>query len=737
MRREPDRAWRRRLGRHLPDALSVRPLLVFLLVQWLSLGVTIAVLPSIAARARWDVLLAALVLAMLVGALRPVIAAAAVLLGWAGVLLGWLVSTAVLLYLTVQVTPGISADGFWDVFWASWLYAVLSTVADWLLTAGETSALEAQLQRTARQFRSGGPDQVPGVVFVQIDGLSAPLLRWAVAAGNLPTLSRWLRSGSHVLRDWHAQLPATTPASQAGLLHGASSEVPAFRWYEKEAGRLVVTNHPADSALVEERLSDGRGLLSGGGVSLSNIFSGDAATSLLTMSTVGDKSRRAGPSRSLGSYLVDPYGFTRALVLTAGEMLKEVYQARRQRVRGIEPRIRRGGAYVALRGLTNVLLRDLNVNLLAEHMARGAPALYCDFVDYDEVAHHAGPTRPESLASLEGIDRVLGVLQETARHTTRPYHFVVLSDHGQSQGATFRQRYGSGVEDVVRSLLAEPAVAQLAEGADEVHGPVTTLLGDLVGERGLPGSVARRTARSGVGRPTDAEVPAQRSASDTAAAAPELVVLASGNLGLVYWPRLPGRLTLEDLEELHPRLLPGLSGHPGIGFLLVRSRRRGPVVLGADGAHWLADGAVEGIDPLLRFGPHAADDLRRHDQLAHAPDILLNSRIDAGTDEVAAFEELVGCHGGLGGWQDKPVLVHPAGWTDPGALIGADAVHHQLVRWMEQNGSRSAAAEPAGRDRPDARHNAHPQEAHLQECDNDPDEARHAAESDSSRNARP
>ncbi|MDQ1630923.1 MAG: hypothetical protein QOC80_895, partial [Frankiaceae bacterium] len=192
MRREPDRAWRRRLGRHLPDALSVRPLLVFLLVQWLSLGVTIAVLPSIAARARWDVLLAALVLAMLVGALRPVIAAAAVLLGWAGVLLGWLVSTAVLLYLTVQVTPGISADGFWDVFWASWLYAVLSTVADWLLTAGETSALEAQLYRTTRRLRSGKPDQVPGVVFVQIDGLSAPLLRWAVAAGNLPTLSRWL-----------------------------------------------------------------------------------------------------------------------------------------------------------------------------------------------------------------------------------------------------------------------------------------------------------------------------------------------------------------------------------------------------------------------------------------------------------------------------------------------------------------------------------------------------------------
>ena len=694
MGRASGRAWQQRLLRHLPEALSFRRLLVFLGVQWLSLGITIAVLPGITAGARWDVLLAAVVLGVLVATLRPVIAALAVLLGWAGVLLCWLVSTALLLYLTVLATPGISASGFWNVFWASWLYAILSTIADWLLTAGENSALEAQLRRTTRRFASGRSDEAPGVVFIQIDGLSAPLLRWAVAAGNLPTLSRWLRSGTHVLRDWHAQLPATTPASQAGLLHGASAEVPAFRWYEKESGRLLVTNHPADSAVVESRLTNGRGLLAGGGVSLSNVFSGDAAISLLTMSTVGDRSRREGPSRSLGSYVIDPYGFTRALVLTVGEMLKEVYQARRQRVRGIEPRIRRGGSYVALRGLTNVLLRDLNVNLLAEHMARGAPAIYCDFVDYDEVAHHAGPTRPESLASLEGIDRVLGVLEQTARHTRRRYHFVVLSDHGQSQGATFRQRYGIALEDVVRSLLRDPAVPSVAQGADEVHGPVTMLVGDLASEGGVAGSVARRTAKRDA-RSAEPDVPSPRPGSDagpdTASAAPELVVLASGNLGLVSFPRLPGRVTLEDLEELHPRLLPGLATHPGVGFLLVRSRSRGPIVLGAEGTHRLADGVVEGVDPLLRFGPHAADDLRRHDGLANAPDLLLNSRIDDGTDEVAAFEELVGCHGGLGGWQDQPVLVHPAAWPDPGPLVGADAVHHQLIRWIELNGSRTAA----------------------------------------------
>jgi hypothetical protein len=117
------------------------------------------------------------------------------------------------------------------------------------------------------------------------------------------------------------------------------------------------------------------------------------------------------------------------------------------------------------------------------------------------------------------------------------------------------------------------------------------------------------------------------------------------------------------------------------------------VVLGPAGSHDLRSGVVDGRDPLLPFGPHAVDDLLRHDQLAHAPDILLNSRIDAGTDEVAAFEELVGCHGGLGGWQNQPVLVHPAGWTVNGPLVGADAVHHQLVRWLERHGSRERSSE--------------------------------------------
>ena len=99
--------------------------------------------------------------------------------------------------------------------------------------------------------------------------------------------------------------------------------------------------------------------------------------------------------------------------------------------------------------MTNVLLRDLNAGLIVEQMMAGAPSIYCDFTDYDEIAHHAGPTRPESLASLAGTGpphRGAAGPQPTRR--PGPIEFVVLSDHGQSQGATFRQRYGQSLEEL-------------------------------------------------------------------------------------------------------------------------------------------------------------------------------------------------------------------------------------------------------------------------------------------------
>ncbi|HYI16369.1 MAG TPA: hypothetical protein VEX37_13320, partial [Thermomicrobiales bacterium] len=109
------------------------------------------------------------------------------------------------------------------------------------------------------------------------------------------------------------------------------------------------------------------------------------------------------------------------------------------------------------------------------------------------------------------------------------------------------------------------------------------------------------------------------------------------------------------------------------------------------GVHYLVDGHVVGEDPLAPFGPNAPLHLARTDGFANAPDILVMSMFDAATGDVAAFEELVGCHGGLGGPQTKPFILFPAELNfDPEQpIIGAAELHHVLKSWTP------AAPQPA------------------------------------------
>jgi hypothetical protein len=172
------------------------------------------------------------------------------------------------------------------------------------------------------------------------------------------------------------------------------------------------------------------------------------------------------------------------------------------------------------------------------------------------------------------------------------------------------------------------------------------------------------------------------------------VVAASGNLAMVYLARHPGRLTREQIEAAYPGFIGRLAAHPGIGLVVVGDPD-GPVAVGASGAHRLSDGVVTGHDPLLPYGPRTAEDLRRHQSMAHVGDLVLISRVDPDTDDVAAFEELVGSHGGLGGWQTDGVLLHPAGWDREKDLVGADAVHRQLLAWLRELGVRDDAADRA------------------------------------------
>jgi hypothetical protein len=517
-----------------------------------------------------------------------------------------------------------------------------------------------------------GPRPGPGLVIVQLDGLAESTVRRAIDDGLMPTLERWLRDGSHRMLRWEAALPSQTSASQAGILYGDTFDIPGFRWFEKDRGRLNVSNHPQDAARLDRRLSEHDGLLEHGGSSLANLLSGEATHVALTLSRLGSE---VGRRDALYRYLAYPPKAWRTVVLVFREVLVEIGQGWRQRLRRVRPRVRRGGSFPFLRAASNVVLRDLTLSLLLEDIANGVPVTYCTFVGYDVVAHHAGPERRDALKVLSQLDGTIATIEEAARGSAGGYALAILSDHGQGQGMTFRQRYRWTLEELVRRL----ALGVRVQGVDERGegwGYLDALLTEALHGDRRAARVARRYLRP---RTRDGYVAVGPDRDRTPEAGTEIVVCASGPLGHVYLLRDPSRLSLETMEAWYPGLVMGLVAHPGIAFALVRSEILGPIVIGARGVHRLRDGSVEGVDPLDGLGPHAADHLRGLDRFPHTGDIVVNGRIDRETGEVASFEELVGSHGGLGGEQTAAFLLHPAEWTvgeEP--LIGAAAIHAVL-----------------------------------------------------------
>jgi hypothetical protein len=165
-----------------------------------------------------------------------------------------------------------------------------------------------------------------------------------------------------------------------------------------------------------------------------------------------------------------------------------------------------------------------------------------------------------------------------------------------------------------------------------------------------------------------------------------VIVLASGNLGMVYLTDHIDRLTYEQMNTIYPDLLPGLVKHEGIGFILVNSDIHGPLVIGNIGTYYLNDDRIEGENPLADFGKNAVEHIRRTNGFKYTPDILAISLFDPENNEVAAFEELVGSHGGIGGEQSFPFILHPAEWDLGEELIGAEKVYMAFKSEIEKIG---------------------------------------------------
>jgi uncharacterized membrane protein YvlD (DUF360 family) len=619
-----------------------------LVVSWLGTGVALMVaaglLPGVSIDSFWGALVVAVVAAALNAVIPPVLAAlrlpATLVLGFLLVLF----ADAGILLLADALTDGIlRVDSFGWALLAAIVVAAVSVVLAVVVGSDDTYSVRIA-QRIARRQGIIAATDVPGIVYLEIDGLALPVLRRAMRDGNAPNMARWVADDTHRLTEWETDLSSQTGASQAGILLGSNEDIAAFRWVEKETATMMTCSAPPDCAEIERRRATGVGLLVDGGSSRGNLLSGEADDVILTVSRM-DAEKRSNPGYR--GFLANGDNVTRTLVLFVWEVILEWTAAARAIRRDVRPRGHRGGIYPLMRAALCVFVRDLIVSGVLTDMMRGRPAVYATFSSYDEVAHHSGLERADTLEALRKLDDHFAQIDRARRHAPRPYEIVVLSDHGQTQGATFKQRNDYGLDEQ------------------------SSMVGLAVNE--ATGKNQKRPKNDVSDRNT--------------------IVLGSGNLGLVYLMEERRRLTLEELETRHPKLLPALREHPHIGWLLVHSSEHGPVALGARGTHYLAEGRVEGEDPLAPFSPTAPQHLLRTDGFEHVADIMVGSFYDPELDEGCAFEELICFHGGIGGLQTRPFILHPTHLDIPaGPIIGAASVHAILAGWRKelQDGTNAA-----------------------------------------------
>lgn len=554
--------------------------------------------------------------------------------------------------------------GGWGLILVPLIMALITTILSFVLTADDESSYYRAVFRDAEKHRKGDIKDYPGVIIVEIDGLAKNVLCEAIEKGNMPHTKKLIEDKSHILREWETDLSSQTGASQAGILHGNNEGITAFRWIEKDNdNQMMQCSGPENVMKIEERITNGNGLLADNGASRSNLFSGDTDNVIFTLSKIVDVQKLY--NKAWFSVFSNPSNFARIIVLFLWEMLLEISSQITHSIRNIRPRIKRGIVYIPVRAGTNVFMREINTaTLIGDMMTGDVDIAYSTYLGYDEIAHHSGVRDKDSFYALKGMDKQIGRLVEAEKYAKRDYQLVIQSDHGQTNGATFTQRYGESFEDFVKKLLPQDMHIYAKMSSNEDHNSETF----------IPFNKQIKSFKNRTDKIRNKEVNEEAELSES-----EVIILASGNLAMIYLTQWPHRLTYEEITSKFPNLLPGIVDNEYVGFVLVRSKEKGDMAIGLNGTYYLDSDEIEGENPLEGYGKNVARHLKRNSAFDYTPDILVISFYDPVVNEVCAFEELVGSHGGVGGEQSKPFILYPSSWdVSSDEIIGAESIYNIL-----------------------------------------------------------
>lgn len=643
------------------------------LIDALSLALTAWVLPGIglgghAGLPAWVIaLLAALVLGAVNLVIRPLILLLVRHQGFIVLLIAGFFVNAVMLRLTAALLGGgLTVDGWIPAIIGGLVLATVNTLISGLLGIDDSSSFyRVVIENQIAAERGQRPeDDYRGLIVLQLDGLSYHHMRDALARGYMPNIARMIDRDGYVLSPTDCGLSSQTAACQAGILYGDNYDIPAFRWYSKAEHRLYVAG--SDAALINERYGHGRGLLRDG-VSINNLLDGDARLSLLTATDLsgGEDEERQARAHDIYLLLLNPHFLLRVAGKFFGEMGLEVWQYSLDVVRGVQPRLNRlSGFYPAYRAATTVFMREVSGFLTLIQIGRGEPIIYTTWPGYDKVAHFSGPWSRHAFGTLRGFDRFVGQLRRVlARKAPRPYELLILSDHGQSSGATFLMRYGYTLQEFIERHLPDGTVVSATYDLDDGSMSVIAMAAELdnIQDQGMGGVIGKVATEQMQELAEEAVEELHEHEDEGLRDAADVTFCASGNLAQVYFHAFPKRATLDELNQAYPTLIGALIRHEGVGVVVVADGGGVPLALGPRGVRNLHTGDVTGEDPLTIYGDAElrAWQLRRVADYPCAGDLTIISTVYP-DNTVAALEELIGVHGGLGGEQTDSFLLHPA-----------------------------------------------------------------------------
>ncbi|MEA3335168.1 MAG: alkaline phosphatase family protein [Chloroflexota bacterium] len=654
-------------------------LVVTTLVTSAALMITAWILPAMAFVAtplgpRWLHAVAAAILIGLINLLlRPVVLYISRPLGFFLLFAVGFLLNVVALALAAWLLPGFELGGIFNMVVASIIIAAINTVLSTLLNLGdEDSYYRRRTEERAAATPFPTADE-PGrkLMMLEIDGLSYHHIKKALAEGRLPTLSAMMEEDGYELSKVDCGLPSQTSACQAGIMFGDNSDIPAFRWYDKTQGKLIVSSSDAEE--LNDRYAHGNGLMRGG-TSVSNMLNGDAYKSLMTVADLrppdGEEAKRRADDVSL--LMLDPSFLLSTIARYLGMVGVELWEGWQQRRHDVYPRLNRlAHFYPFVRPATSVFVRDLGASFAVFDIMRGSPSIYLTWPGYDEVAHHSGPWTTDAFNDLARFDKTIQRIRHTIKEKAPGYYdLIILSDHGQSFGPTFLQRYGISIKDFIEKQLPEGTTVAAAFGGDTGMMSLNSTGAELANARqaGEESRTVKGLATQGE-RLTDRATAEQQARLAAATKPADVTAYGSGNLAQVYFDLFPRKITLAELNAAYPGMVDALIEHEGIGLVCGYTDDGTPIAIGDDGMRNLHTGEVEGIDPLLMYAPSEgygastvetrAWQVRRVMDFPHAGDLMLISTVyPDGT--VAALEELIGSHGGLGGEQTDAFIFHPA-----------------------------------------------------------------------------